>query len=417
MMEHGRGRYDEGLGTLACAARRRARGPSGGATVRSDGAMKTALLLAFCAVTAAGCAVDGETGDEATAGDNESAVGHSDPSFIQLYNSNTKHMSEPGKPSYEGTDFTHLLAYMRAQTYLPDIITLQEIGTKTAEWTSQPCRAYVDALDRIVKTKGSTTTWSCIVAAGSTSGLDNAPGGVAIIHRARFKPAGAKNPVGLYRWNGSGCTLQSAGSGWTALVQKFIDGEHTVAVASVHLPTASDGDGATADDCSGKNLTLVRDALAATNADVKIIAGDMNHGDATRHLDPAGAVVHDNWETTYATNNDFLNASFPSKNRYRDAWFRDCAAGAAPSPTASYTKAQTVQISTCLAADNWTFNGAGKLDPRIDWVLVEGAYSLTDAKTILYADAHKAFLSLTGKPSSDATQYSDHRAQKLRVKY
>jgi hypothetical protein len=150
---------------------------------------------------------------------------------------------------------------------------------------------------------------------------------------------------------------------------------------------------------------------------VKIIAGDMNHGDATRHLDASGAVAHDFWETTYGANNFFLNEHYPTNTGYRDAWFKLCAQDFDVSPTTKYTRAQTQAISTCLAKDHWSINGASKVDPRIDWVLVEGARSLTDARTIAYADAHRAYLTVTGKTSSEATKYSDHRAQMLRVKY
>lgn len=374
-------------------------------------------LLALSALLLAGCAADTGDGDEET-GSDEAALGYTDASTIQLYNANTKHLSQFKTPHFEGTDFRQLLAYMKQQKSLPDIITLSEVGTVVpGKYTSKSCQAFLDELDRIVKPAGARTKWSCIVAGGSTKGVDNANGGVAIVHRARFVPAAAKDPVGLYYWKDGNCTRQTAGSGWTALVQKFRDGNHTVAVASVHLPTAGDGTNATGDDCSGKNLDLVKKALAATNADVKVIAGDMNHGDATRHEGANGALVHDHWETTYSSNNYFQNAQNASNSSYRDAFFRDCAKGFAASSTAAYTPAQTQSISTCLSQEHWSIGTGGKLAPRIDWVLVAGAFSLTDAKTIPYAEANKAYRTVTGNQENPATRYSDHRAQALAIKY
>ena len=49
--------------------------------------------------------------------------------------------------------------------------------------------------------------------------------------------------------------------------------------------------------------------------------------------------------------------------------------------------------------------------------LVEGAASLSDARTVTFSDAYHAHLAATGKTSAPATHYSDHRAQMLRVKY
>lgn len=374
-------------------------------------------LLALCAIVVAGCAAETDSADDGEdVGADEAALGYTDSSTIQVYDSNTKHMSEPGKPSFENSDFTQLLHYMDVQKAIPDIITLQEVGTKASSFTSQPCEVFVAALERIVKPKGARTAWHCIVADGATSSLGNASGGAAIVYRGRFKPIGAKQQVGLFYWNGKSCTHQQA-PGWTAVVQKFQDGAHTVAVASVHLPVASNGNGTTGDDCSGRNLEIVEQALASTKADVKIIAGDMNHGDATRHLDAAGAVVQDWWETSYAKSNDFLNAEYPSTSKYRDAFFRDCAAGANPSPTTAYSRAQTEAIAKCLVTKDWTFGRAGKLDARIDWLLVAGAGSLSDAKTIPFEDAYHAFLASTGKASAPVNHYSDHRALMLRVKY
>ena len=331
-----------------------------------------------------GCAVD--AGDESTASDEE-AIAYGNPGFVQLYNANSKHLSEPGRPSFEGTDYTQLLSFMRTQDVLPDVITLQEVGTKTGRFTSQSCTSVIADLDRLVRPSAAKTTWKCIVAAGSPSALDNTPGGVAIIHRARFEPAEDKRLVGLYKWTTNGCVREKGGSGWTALVQKFHDGKHTIAFASVHLPVASatNGNGATADDCSGRNLALIDDALAATKADVKVIAGDMNHGDATRHLAKDGTVVHDWWETTYRT----------TREKYRDPFYDECAK----------RNAAEAAVSRCLESDDWTMDNAGSLNTRIDWVMVDGAKSLEGARTIAYKDVDAA------------VNYSDHRAEMLRIRY
>jgi len=335
----------------------------------------TAALFSLCAA----CAIDSSNEDVS---DTESELAYGDRSFLQVYNTNTKHMSQKGKPSFEGSDFTELLSYMKTQAYVPDVITAQEVGTNRDDFTSQPCEVFTKELHGVAKN----ATWKCIVAEGAPSNLHNSPGGVAIIHRARLVPKGEKVLVPLYYWSPKGCNIEH---GWKALVQKFEDGKHTVAVASVHLPVASspDGTGATADDCSGRNLAAIERALAETHADVKILAGDMNHGDATRKLDAKNNLVLDHWETTYVRSNDLLDP----KAAYRDAFYRDCA----------NVKKTANEISTCLVENDWSFNGKGKNDARIDWVLVSGAHALKEARTIPFGAVH----------------YSDHRAQTLRVVY
>lgn len=329
----------------------------------------------------AGCA--GAVEEEEDVAQEESELAYGKRAEVQLYNANLKHLSEPGKPSFEGTDYTQLLRFMKKQELVPDILALQEVGTKRPDFTSQSCASVLADMDRLVRPAAWRTKWKCIVADGSLNGLGNSPGGVAIVYRGRFEPRGAKKLVGLYKWTQDGCKRQKAGDGWTALVQRFDDGKNSIAVASVHLPTAGDGNNnATDDDCSGKNLRLVEAALAATKADVKVMAGDMNHGDATRHI-AGGNVVHDHWEASYENHNAAL-----SDSKYRDPFFDKCNGS-----------------SQCLEAEHWTMNNAGELDSRIDWVLVAGAKDLRDAKTISYAEVNPQI------------RYSDHRAHMVRIVY
>lgn len=361
----------------------------------------TLAFAAFSVLASAHLGCSADTGEDVGAEDE--ALSAADRAVVHLFNVNTKHASEPGRPSYENTDYRQLFAYMKESGSLPDIVTLEEVGTNTDRFTSQPCSRVREELERVVKPEGSRAKWRCIVAAGATDALGNTPGGVAMLYRGRFAPSESKKLVGLYRWTPGGCQLEEAGRGWTALVQKFDDGPHTIAVAAVHLDTAGAGhDNAEDDDCSGKNLARIQDALDATHADVKVIAGDMNHGDATRHLDASGKVQHDWWETTYRT-----HVSALSKSRYDDAIFDDCAK----------RSSGTDAISRCLVADHWSMNRAGALDSRIDWVLVSGARKLEDAKTVPWADAHAAWLRFTGAASSNEKQYSDHRGQELRIRY
>jgi endonuclease/exonuclease/phosphatase family metal-dependent hydrolase len=347
---------------------------------RALAAFAPLLSMALAGFGANGCAVQSGEADELAA--DEAEIAYGDRGAVQIYNANLKHLSQPGRPSFEGTDFTRLLHWMARQETLPDILTLQEVGTREGDKRSQSCDAFVDALERIVRPDGWKTGWKCIVANGSTSSLDNAQGGVAIVHRGRFDPIGRKETLPLYRWSDGECRRANEGTGWTALVQKFDDGKHTIAVASVHLPLAGRGANATGDDCAARNLDLVEAALAATKADAKVIAGDMNHGDATRRVSTDGTVVHEHWEVAYRDRNRALSGS-----RYHDPFFEACNGD-----------------SRCLETDHWTMNNEGEIDARIDWVLVAGART-ENAKTIGFEEVDPTM------------RYSDHRAHAVRVRY
>lgn len=349
-----------------------------------------------------GCAADV---DEDVA-ESESALGNAPNGSIEVYNMNTHHLSEPGKPSFEVTDWRQMISYMKEQAYLPDFILLSEVGRHNSI-PSQPCNVFVRRLEKVLSPKGK-IQWECEVAKGSPNALDNAGGGTAIVYRRSMQPLERKTLVNFVYQDGK-CVPDPTGPGLT-FIQTFKDGKHTVAVASLHLVSPSAGATNQYDrDCSAKNLKEITDAMDRIEADAKIIGGDMNHADAKRHLE-GGTVVHDNWEAGYAQTVSFLAKGHSPNAGFKDAWFKDCAntCGVDASPDTTYSSAQTQCISACIASTT----SVG----RIDWLLAKGARSLRNNVSIPFAEARAAYIRQTGDTNA-VEKYSDHLAQRMTVVY
>lgn len=332
-----------------------------------------------------GCAIPE---DEELEASSESALANAPDGTLQVYSMNTHHMSEPGTPSFEVTDWRQMISYMREQKYLPDIILLSEIGRSNSV-PSQPCNVFVNRLEKTLSPKGK-IEWECEQAKGHTNALDNAGGGTAVVYRKNLVPI-AKKVLVQWTYHDGKCVPDPTGPGLT-FIQTFKDGKRTVAVASLHLvsPTTEGGTNQYGRDCSAKNLGEITAALKATKADAMIFGGDMNHADAQRHYE-AGVVVHDHWESGYLTAKD---AGFV------DPWFDDCAN--------TCGSAQTQCISACIASTT----SVG----RIDWLLAKGAKKLKDNVSIPFADARASFVRQTGNANA-VEKYSDHLAQRMVVVY
>ena len=342
----------------------------------------SAAMFLSCAV--AGCAVEEEE-PEATS---ESALKNAPDGTLQFYSMNTHHMSQPGTPSFEVTDWRQMIAYMREQTYLPDIILLSEVGRNNSV-PSQPCNVFVNRLEKTLSPKGK-IEWKCEQAKGSTNALDNAGGGTAIVYRKNLVPLERKTFV-QWTYHDGKCIPDPTGPGLT-FVQTFKDGKRTVAVASLHLvsPTVEGGTNQYSRDCSEKNLAEITAALKATKADAMVLGGDMNHADAKRHLEGA-TIVHDHWEAGYVT---------AKKAGFEDPWFDDCEKKCGDGKDAC--------ISVCVAETT----SVG----RIDWLLARGAKKLKDNVSIPFADARASYVRQTGDANA-VEKYSDHLAQRMLVVY
>lgn len=359
------------------------------------------VMFLVCAIE--GCAV--ETEEEVAS--SESELKNAPDGALQVYSMNTHHMSQPGTPSFEATDFRQMIAYMREQAYLPDVILLSEVGRNNSV-PSQPCNKFVNVLEKTLSPKGK-IKWECEQAKGDTKSLDNAGGGTAIVYRKNLVPLERKTLV-QWTYHDGKCVPDPTGPGLT-FIRTFKDGKRTVAVASLHLvsPTVPGGTNQYDRDCSEKNLADITDALRATKADVMVFGGDMNHADARRHLEGAN-VVHDNWEAGYAYSNKFLAKSHSPNAGFEDPWFDDCATecGVKASAHASYSAAQTQCISACIAKTT----SVG----RIDWLMAKGAKSLKDNVSIPFAEARAAFVRQTGDANA-VEKYGDHLAQRMLVVY
>jgi hypothetical protein len=367
------------------------------------------LLLRWSALTLAivtGCVVGDE--EELPPGDNDTTVLASpapNASFV-YYNANTKHASFA---DIEKSDVRNFNAYMAATTK-PDLITLSEVGIYEL---SRP----VVGTDGVTRTR---SIHSCAdVAADLSARVGEAygcrstgeRGGAAVIYRkARFASADADVAVvNLETIHADGtCTIPAAP--WKALTVRLTDkanGGRAVRVASIHLPTAdsAEDDGtAFSADCSWRNLQRIETGLKSLGtADVSILGGDWNHGDATRHVTAGGEVVHDGWECTYrnATSADLTPCGSTGLG-YRDVMFRSCQK-ACPDAAPPYGGSC---MASCLQTDNWTIGGKN----RIDFVLVKGGSLVREQATIAYSDPKAQSVSPTLK-------YSDHRAIRAKIYY
>jgi len=361
------------------------------------------MLLLGTAIT--GCAADV---DDEDVGVDEAEIKKSPDGALQIYTMNTHHMSEPGKDSFEVTDWRQMLSYMREQAYHPDIILLSEVGRNNSV-PSQPCVTFVRGLQKALSPKGK-IEWNCEQAKGHVTKLDNAGGGTAIVYRKNLVP---QEKVVLVQWSldkSSGkCVPDQTGPG-LSLIQVFKDGKRRVAVASLHLVSGTT-EGATNQlgrDCSEKSLRDVTEAMAKIDADVKIIGGDMNHADAARRVEGTN-IIHEQWEGGYAETCGYLAKGQKYNAGFKDPWFRDCAASCSvkASGDTSYTAAQTQCISSCM--------GKALGPGRIDWTLAKGG-QIDDNVLIEYADARAAYVRQTGDANA-VEKYADHRANRMLIKY
>lgn len=366
--------------------------------------LSSMTLITAVGMTGTGCAAEEEEEPE---GSVESELKNAPDGQLQVYSMNTHHMSEPGEPSFEVTDFRQMIAYMRVQKFLPDIILLSEVGRQNSV-PSQPCNKFVKRLEKVLSPKGK-IQYACEVAKGSPDANNNAGGGTAIVYRKNLTPVSKKVLV-QWTYHDGKCVPDPTGPGLT-FVQTFKDGKRTVAAAALHLvsPTAPGDTNQYGRDCSEKNLREIADTLDRTGADAKVMGGDMNHADAKRRVEGAN-VIHEKWEGGYAGINHYLAEGSNDNGGFRDPWFDDAAAtcGVNASGKTKYTAAQHQCISAGVAA----LTSVG----RIDWLLAKGVSKIKDNVSIPFAEARAAFVAQTGNNAA-VEKYSDHLAQRFTVVY
>lgn len=372
-----------------------------------------ALSFALLGASLVACSAEVDDDDDEVSETSEAELKNAPAGALQIYNMNTHHMSEPGKPSFEATDWRQMLAYMKEQPYLPDIVLLSEVGRNNSV-PSQPCVTFVRQLEKTLSKKNkkgeSKIEWTCEQASGHVTKLDNSGGGTAVVYRKNLVPLEKKTMVQwTYDKKTDTCIPDPTGPG-LSFVQVFKDGNRRVAVAPLHLVSPGAGTSNQYDrDCSDKSLRDVTDAMAKIQADAKIIGGDMNHADAHRTTDAAGVVTHLKWEAAYANAVGYLGKDHKPNAGFKDPWFKDCAAtcGVQASDETSYSKEQTQCISACIAKTT----SVG----RIDWLIAKGA-NLRENVSIPFADARAAYVRQTADTSA-VEKYSDHLAQRMLVVY
>lgn len=222
----------------------------------------------------------------AVAGPNGEPQGPSGLAAIQVWNANLGKMGcEPANQQGEYTeprDFAQYISdYEQGNHYLPDIITVQEVGNGSDQCGGAmlTCEDFVHRLEAwIAYESDKTVNYAC---EGTLS-----PGGAAVVYRtAKFKLMGS--PIAFSEWklDGGDCALSDGWRGQAVWLRETSEttNQRDVAVASIHFPSDPDSQ---LFDCAESNivrahntLTSFRSAPNTGKFNVRIIAGDVNHMD------------------------------------------------------------------------------------------------------------------------------------------
>lgn len=305
---------------------------------------------------------------------------------LQVWNLNTHRM---GTTAADGSDYRQFVDYITDPAYVayvPDVVTLQEAGTNITNPPIQTasCQQFVSAVE-------------------ARTGLDyncyetTLQGGAAIVYRTGRLSyvGGTRQSVRLEEVSNTTTGACSLGS-WYALVLRLTDDKnagHFINVAAVHLPTRDASTGGTvADDCAWDNMKIVDSAVNGLgSADMKVMAGDWNHADAT--TTSSGAFAY--WECEYAGTSYQVGTCGGQNLGWKDAMYRACGLSGA----AAYD---------CLHTYHWTASSGARID-----FLFAKAYAIYNQDTVEWADAYAA----AGSPAGGPTKYSDHRGQGALLRY
>lgn len=304
------------------------------------------------------------------------AVANNDPAFVQVFNNNVENLPTvdlacPG-------DWQDLVYYIKRSPTKPDIFSVQQVSGQSQ------LDAYVSRLSTELG-----EAYAGVIADPSPARM-NSPCGPpkdyqtnAVIYRkARFTDRG----LGARTWQAQSDETGTCANNDQARTQAVKVRLHDkiankdLTVASVHWPTAASGGGV---DCSESNA---RETAAELTEDgyggsLLIVGGDHNVTD----VNSAG-----DFRAWYSLFNGGLG--------YRDVAYTACGGS-----------------KSCLAT-NWTTGGTN----RIDFVFARKPGgplpAVTGFHTITFNEGDAADEAATGSDRTDR-DYSDHRAQMVRVHY
>lgn len=309
---------------------------------------------------------------------------------IKVYNANT-HKNSFGDVELN-SDIRNLTAYMATRDYRPDVVTLQEVGVFNGTYLphGRYCNGFYN--DLAARAGG---TYACAAT--------NAHGGSAVMYRTpRFSLVGTPVEFSLKKKIGTTCTTNYT-SPYKGIAVRLYDKSSGiyVNVASVHFPVESDADGGDrifGDDCTSDNMDITVTNVNSLGSGMKIIGGDMNHGDASRTGEYPNPVTHNYWESAYTRNlSNFTGSTYV----YRDVLLTQCIAntGAVYPFTGSPLAGCLENAGTLLRTD---------ADARIDWLLFNrSSATVVSANTIGWSNNHLV----------SPLDYSDHRAQEALIRY
>jgi hypothetical protein len=325
---------------------------------------------------------------------------------LQVWNFNTAALSTGPITDYRKfvdyiTDPGHVI-------YMPDLITLQEVGTNISGSLVIPsCHVFEQTLEAKVPGQN----YYCVETTYR--------GGDAVLWRTprliRESVPGhpisdGKSVLEYVRDTTTGPCFRPTNptaNNWWAMAVRLKDtadaaNPRYVNAASFHLRTTP---GNPAADCAWENMKLLNTELADLPAHMRIMAGDANHGDAT-------VTNHNNtflgWECWYdGTNADLAQGSSCSPNiGWKDVMYRKWLGSASTTMAQRYGNLHTFE---------WSFKSPSSTDvDRRDFIFTK-TYSISMQlnslpQTPRWEDAY---------PYEGNTQipYSDHRGQGALMTY
>ena len=280
-----------------------------------------ALSFALLGASLVACSAEVDDDDDEVSETSEAELKNAPAGALQIYNMNTHHMSEPGKPSFEATDWRQMLAYMKEQPYLPDIVLLSEVGRNNSV-PSQPCVTFVRQLEKTLSKKNkkgeSKIEWTCEQASGHVTKLDNSGGGTAVVYRKNLVPRERAMVQWTTQEDGQ-CIPDPTGPGLS--FDAGVQGRQPRRGRAPHLVSPGAGTSNTT-DCSDKSLRDVTDAMARSGGR-EIIGGDMNHADAHRH-DGRGGRRHTSSGRPPTRTPSATSAGSQAERRLQGPMVQDC---------------------------------------------------------------------------------------------
>jgi hypothetical protein len=294
---------------------------------------------------------------------------------LQVWDLNTARMDTGGKTDYE--KFIDLIMDGSRYPYYPDIVLLQEAGTKTSDLNVTSCLAFAIRLSQ--RSYPGNQNYNCYETTYR--------GGAAIVYRTnRLSVAVPGNRLTEYTRDDLGrCAPDSdpvVKDRWHAATLLLSDGGRYVSVGSLHYPTGGRA-------CSWENTNMLTNALGGAGIAMKILGGDTNEKDA-------GTTAYGTWNGWNCWYLAAIDSCYVSLG-WTDVVYRACLAS---TPTDTWNR--------CVRPYNWTFD-ASKPEPtpsnpttrdRRDFIFVKGAGS-TDVHTIPISYAYPY-------DGGSSLPYSDH---------